>query len=121
GSGIIGTFQKIPIIGDFASIIYTALLPIPFWSRFTTSPSNPLGKETYNIMNFPLSISSLFHMIVIMVVLAWVFSKKIRNKTNGYISKVLQYHLWIGIIMLYLQSAVTESRRVMAYYCIFYI
>lgn len=123
GSGVIASLQKVPIAGDFASIIYNAVQPLPFWGRFSPKLTNEtiLGKEIYNIMNFPRSISSFFNWFVIVYILHWLFSKGIKEKTKGCISKPLQYQLWIGLIFLYIQSAVVEQRRIMAYYCIFYI
>jgi hypothetical protein len=123
GSGVIASLQKVPIAGDFASVVYNAVQPLPFWGRFSPKLTNEtiLGKEIYNIMNFPRSISSFFNWFVIVYILLWLFSKGIREKTKGCILKPLQYQLWIGLIFLYIQSAVVEQRRLMAYYCIFYI
>jgi len=123
GSGVISNLQKIPIAGNFISIIYNAVQPIPFWGRFTPelARSTTLGKEVYNIMSFPLSIASFFNWFVIVYILFWLFSKGLREKTKDYISKPLHYQLWIGLFFLYLQSAVISQRRLMAYYCMFYI
>lgn len=121
GSGVISSLQKVPIAGDFASIIYNGVQPLPFWSHNFWDGNNPLGAEVYNIMNFPKSISSFFNWFVIVYILFWLFSKGLRRKTKGYISKPLQYQLWIGLVFLYMQSAVIAQRRLMAYYCIFYI
>lgn len=62
GSGIIATFQRIPIIGDFISIIYNAAQPLPFWARLEYSGKGSLGPEVYNIMNFPSSFAAFFNM-----------------------------------------------------------
>ncbi len=121
GDGMISTFQKVPIAGDFASIIYNAVQPLPFWARFQYSGEGGLGPETYNIMNFPLSFSSFFNWFVIVYLFSWLFIKEIRKRTKGYISEPLQYQLWIGLAFLLLQSAVVSQRRLMAYYVIYYI
>jgi len=121
GSGVISTLQKVPIVGDFASIIYNALLPMPFWINNYWDGENPLGGEVYNIMNFPKSISAFFNCLVIVYIFFWIFSKELKKKTKRYISKPLQYQLWIGIVFLYMQSAVIDKRRLIAYYCMFYI
>lgn len=121
GSGIIATFQRIPIIGDFISIIYNAAQPLPFWARLEYSGKGSLGPEVYNIMNFPRSFAAFFNWIVIVYIFSWLFIKDIRNCTKGYISKPLKYQLWIGLIFLFLQSAVVSQRRLMAYYVIYYI
>jgi len=122
GSGVISTLQKIPIAGDLASIVYTAVQPLPFWGIFTVPRgAEALGPATYNIMNFPLSIASFFNWFVLVYILFWLFSKGLRRKTKGFISKPLQYQLWIGLIFLYMQSAVVEQRRIIGYYCMFYI
>lgn len=121
GSGIIATFQRIPIIGDFISIIYNAAQPLPFWARLEYSGKGSLGPEVYNIMNFPRSFAAFFNWIVIVYIFSWLFIKDIKNCTKGYISKPLKYQLWIGLIFLFLQSAVVSQRRLMAYYVIYYI
>lgn len=121
GSGVISSLQRVPIAGDLASIIYNGVQPLPFWSHNFWDGKNLLGGEVYNIMNFPKSISSLFNWFVIVYILFWLFSKGLRRKTKGYISKPLQYQLWIGLVFLYMQSAVIAQRRLMAYYCMFYI
>lgn len=123
GSGVISSLQRVPIAGDFASIIYNGVQPLPFWSIFSSDLSRDLkyGGEVYNIMNFPKSISSFFNWFVIVYILFWLFSKGLRRKTKEYISKPLQYQLWIGLVFLYMQSAVIAQRRLMAYYCMFYI
>lgn len=121
GSGIIGTFQEIPLAGDLASIFYNAVQPVPLWSRFSITSGSINDKAVYNIMNFPRSFASFFNWMVSIYVLAWLFSKDIREKTKIYISKPLVYQLWIGLIFLLLQSAVISQRRLMPYYVIFYI
>lgn len=123
GSGVISSLQRVPIAGDLASIIYNGVQPLPFWSRFSPDLSKDIkyGGEVFNIMNFPKSISSFFNWFVIVYILFWLFSKGLRRKTKGYISKPLQYQLWIGLVFLYMQSAVIAQRRLIAYYCMFYI
>ena len=122
-TGVISTLQQIPIAGDFASIVYNAIQPLPFWTRFSPELARDKkhGQETYNVMNFPKSFSSFFHWFVIVNILFWIFSKELKRKTKDYISKPLNYHLWIGLIFLFLQSAVISQRRLLGYYCVFYI
>ncbi len=120
GSGMIATLQKIPIAGDFASIIYNAAQPLPFWGRLQYSGGS-LGPEVYNIMNFPRSFASFFNWIVIIYVMAWLFFSQIRRKSKKNISKPLKFHLWIGLVFMFIQSAVVSQRRLMAYYVIYYI
>lgn len=121
GSGMIATFQRIPIIGDFISIIYNAAQPLPFWARLEYSGKGGLGPEVYNIMNFPRSFAAFFNWIVIVYIFSWLFIKDIRKRTIGFISKPLKYQLWIGLIFFFIQSAVVSQRRLMAYYVIYYI
>lgn len=121
GSGMIATLQKIPIAGDFASIIYNAVQPLPLWARFQHKLGDSLGPEVFNIMNFPLSFSAFFNWFVIIFIMSWLFIGNVRGKTKGAISKPLKYHLWIGLIFLLIQSAVVSQRRLMAYYVIYYI
>lgn len=119
-SGMISKLQSVPIGGDFASVIYNGVQPIPFWSRFTASSKDP-RVEIYNIMNFPKSVSSFFNWFVIVYILFWLFSKHLRIKTKSIITKPLKYNLWIGLIFLLMQSAVIAQRRLLGYYIIFYI
>src|SRR5690606_6980926 len=37
-SGMIGTLQKVPLVGNVASIIYNAAQPLPFWAKFIATP-----------------------------------------------------------------------------------
>lgn len=120
GSGMIATFQRIPIIGDLLSIIYNAAQPLPFWSRLEFRVQGE-GPETFNIMNFPLSFASFFNWFVIIYIFSWLLIKAARKSTKGFISKPLKYHLWIGLFFLFMQSAVVEQRRLMAYYIVYYI
>lgn len=119
--GVIGTLQKIPIAGDVASIIYNALLPIPFWSQFTPPPKQPYGYEAYNFMRFPESIASIFNLFILLSIAFWFITKGLKQKIKKQLSKPLVYQLIIGFTYLYLQSAVTSTRRLMAYYVVFYI
>lgn len=121
GSGTISTLQKIPILGDFASIIYNALQPIPFWSRFYPPTSHEGDWSVYNIMRFPQAFASLFNFIVIFYIVVWLFMKNVRYQVRGKIPKPLQYNLWIGLLFFLLQSSVITQRRLMGYYCIYYI
>lgn len=121
-SGVISTLQKIPIIGSLLSFVYNALQPIPFWSRlWVSSDAMTLGGEVYNIMNFPRSIAAFFNCLVVTYIFAWILFKTIRTKCKHALTLPMKYQLWIGLVFLYLQSAVIEQRRIMAYYCIFYI
>lgn len=121
GGGMIATFQRIPIIGDFISIIYNAAQPLPFWAKLYYSGKGGLGPEVYNIMNYPQSFAALFNWVVIVYIFSWLFIKDIRKRTIGFISKPLKYQLWIGLIFFFIQSAVVSQRRLMAYYVIYYI
>jgi hypothetical protein len=120
--GIISTLQTIPILGDFLSIIYTALQPIPLWNALDpTGKPISLGEETYNILGFPQSINAFFNWFVIFYIMIWVFSSKVKKRIKGYIPKPLIYNLWIGLFFLLYQSHVVEQRRLIPYYCMFYI
>ncbi len=122
GGGMIARFQKVPVIGDFASIMYNASQPIPSWAGFLIPKKELIyGKEIYNIMKFPRVYNSFFNWFVIIYVFFWLTSSKIRTKVKGSIPKPLQYQLWFGLIFLYMQSAVIAQRRLLAYYCVFYI
>lgn len=121
GDGVIGTLQSIPIFGDFASIVYNALQPIPFWSRLEAAPNSKYGEPVDNIMNFPHSIAAFFNWFVIVYLFAWLLVKGIRKKTKAYISKPLTYQLWTGLAFFFLQSAVISQRRLIPYYVIYYI
>lgn len=120
GDGIVGNLQKIPIIGGFLSIIYNAVQPLPFWSPYE-APLIDNRPEIYNIITFPLSFASFFNWIVILYIFYFLTNKKIRAKVILHISTPLRYQLYLGFIYLFIQSAVIDKRRLMAYYVIFYI
>lgn len=121
GEGVIAALQRVPIAGDFASIIYNAVQPLPFWSKLSTDSSNVDDQATYNIMTFPRSLASLFNWFAIVTILVWLLSRKIRQRVKSHISKPLAYQLWIGLLFLFLQSAVIAQRRLMPFYVIYYI
>ena len=120
GTGVIGTLQSIPIIGSILAILYNAIQPLPFWSKYQIHGSFD-RPEVYNIMTFPLSFASFFNWIVIFFILTFVFHNKIRKKVIPFVSKPLLYQLYLGILFLYIQSSVIDQRRLMAYYVVFYI
>jgi len=120
GDGLIGILNSIPLVGRFFAIIYNALLPIPFWSRLGLG-SNIIQPEWDNVMNFPQSFSSILNWIVLIIIGTFALSKSIRKRVKENISKKLILHLLIGILFLYMQATVIAKRRVMMYYCIFYI
>jgi hypothetical protein len=120
GGGFIGTLSAIPVFGRFLAIIFNFLLPIPFWSRFGYG-GNVDKIEIYNIMNFPHSLSSFFNWFVFVYLTIFIITKGIRKRVLKILNKRLIYHLFIGIIFLYLQATVIAKRRIMMYYCIFYI
>lgn len=122
GHGVIASLQKIPVAGDFASSLYNAIQPLPFWYKFTPTNLDRLGGEVYNIMTFPLAFASFFNLLVIVYIFYWlilVLFNKGNNLTT--ITKPLKYQLWIGLVFILLQSAVITQRRLMGYYCIYYI
>lgn len=120
GSGVIGSLQKIPIVGPVLSIFYNALLPIPCWSKL--SPSGGIyGLEAYNIMNFPKMTASFLNLMTIIFIFSWLFNKNNRKNLSKSVSKPMRYLLVCGFVFLYLQSAVIDFRRLMAYYCLYYV
>lgn len=120
GTGIIGILQNIPIFGAILAILYNAIQPFPFWSKYQIHGSFD-RPEVYNIMTFPLSFASFFNWIVIFFILTFIFHNKIRKKVIPFVSKPLLYQLYLGILFLYIQSSVIDQRRLMAYYVVFYI
>jgi hypothetical protein len=58
---------------------------------------------------------------VVLYILAWVFIRGLRDSTKGLIQKPFMYQLWIGLIFLFIQSAVVSQRRLMPYYVVFYL
>lgn len=121
GSGVVGALQRIPVIGNIASIFYNAIQPVPFWSKLTPTSNDKLGAETYNIMRFPQAIAAIFNWIIVTYILFYIFSNRIRKKIKDRVPKPLQYQLWVGFAFLFIQSAVVEQRRLIPYYFIFYI
>lgn len=120
GTGVIGTLQNIPIIGSILAILYNAIQPFPFWSKYQINGSFD-RPEVYNIMTFPLSFASFFNWIVIFFILTFAFHNKIRKKVIPFVSRPLLYQLYLGILFLYIQALVIDQRRLMAYYVVFYI
>lgn len=120
GSGVVGNLQGIPLIGKILSIVYNVLQPLPFWGTYeaTLEDNRP---EIFNIMTFPLSFASLLNWTTLFFILAFLFHSKTRLRVLGFISSPLRYHLYFGFIFLYIQSAVIDQRRLMAYYVMFYI
>lgn len=121
GSGIIGTLQRIPIVGDVLSIIYNMLQPVPFWSRFSPPAAAKYGVEAYNIMRFPVAISATFTFFSLMIFFSSVFSKTVRARCLKALQRPFKIQLLMCFIFLYLQAAVVTQRRLMAYYIIFYV
>lgn len=118
--GIIGSLQKIPIIGDVLSIIYNAIQPVPFWQKFSP-PIGSHGPQAYNVMRFVSIFSSFFHLIVIVYIIVAVSYTNIRKVVFNKLSKSMKVQLLLGFVFLYLQSAVISQRRLLPYYCVYYI
>lgn len=118
GNGLIASFQRMPfIIGDILSVLFTAVNPLPFWSKLFAS-YNPMRPECYNIMNFPMSISAFFNTYIIVYLISGLFKKKPSCKKQ---LRPLLILLIPGFIFLFLQSAVVAQRRIMAIYALFFI
>ena len=120
GDGVIGNLQKIPFLGSFLAIFYNAIQPLPFWIYFN-APLQDNRPEMYNIMTFPLFFSSLFNWFTLVAIITFSLSKKIKNLIREHLDKTLVYLMFSGLIFLYIQAAVIDQRRLMAYYVIFYI
>lgn len=119
GSGVIALLQRIPIIGDILSVIYNFLQPMPCWARMAPPVGTDMYEE-YNIMGFPRVFASFFNCTVLMTTCVWLFGKR-RKAVWKDLSMPLKMHICLGIIFLLLQSAVIDQRRLMAYYCVFFI
>ena len=120
GAGVIGSLQKIPVLGDILSIFYNALLPIPCWSRLSPF-GGKYGLEAYNILNFPKTTASFLNLLTIIFILSWLLNNKVNVQMRGKVSNSMKYLLICGFVFLYLQSAVIDFRRLMGYYSLFYI
>lgn len=121
GGGLIALFQRIPVIGDLISIIYNASMPIPFWSKLDPSRNIEYGGNASNIMNLVRIPAAFINVLTYVCILYYIFSKDIRLKIKHHLKLPHRYHIWIGLLYLYLQSAVISQRRLMGYYCVFYI
>lgn len=121
GAGIIGMLQRIPIIGNFLSIIYNMLLPVPFWSRFSPPIGAKYGVEVYNIMRFPVVVAAAFTLLALITIITAFLKKNIREMFFLNTTKPFKYQLFIGFVFLYLQAAIVDQRRLLAYYFVFYI
>lgn len=119
GSGMIAFLQKIPILGNILSIIYTLIQPLPFYAKMVYVSMNRY--ETYNIMRFPQAIAPFLSFFSITCIMFWLLSKQIRLSTRRFMSKTIKYQLWIAFLFLFIQSAIVEQRRLLGYYVILYI
>lgn len=119
GSGVIAFFQKIPVVGDFLSIIYNASQPIPVWARLDPSNNLQYGGNASNILNFPKIYAAFFNVMTYVYIFLWLIHGTVRKKVQ--VTKAHKYQLWIGLVFLWIQSAVIEQRRLLGYYCVFYI
>lgn len=121
GSGIVGTLHGVPVIGDYIALHYNALLPMPFWSRMIVPRHSIYGAEVYNIMNFPRAFASFFNLITMVYLYYCLFSKSVRLRLRDSLSRAMKYQILIGIVFLYIQASVISQRRLMGYYCVFYV
>lgn len=119
GAGVIGTLQRIPVLGDLLSILYNASQPIPCWIRMIPSQNLEFGGNVSNLMNFPRISGAFFNIMTYVFIFIWLVNTRIRRKVM--ITKAHRYHLWIGLLFLFLQSSVISQRRLLGYYCVFYI
>lgn len=118
GKGVIATLQRLPpIIGDFLSILFTAVTPIPCWVKLFED-FNPSRPECYNIMNFPMIPAVFFNTYIVIYLLAFVFRRKFIILKN---IKPLYILMIPGTVFLMLQSAVVAQRRIMGVYVLFYV
>ena len=118
GRGIIGSLQRLPlIIGDFLSILYTAVNPIPCWVKLFDD-FNPLRPECYNIMNFPMIPAVFFNTYIIIYLLDFLTRRKCLVLNNMWPLYMLMLP---AAIFLILQSAVVAQRRIMGVYVLFYV
>lgn len=117
GGGVIGFLQRIPVLGNILSIIYIALLPMPFWAKMFVSGafSRP---ECYNLMCFPIAIATFFNTYII-TYLFWYLCSGMKLTKGKF--RFLNLLMIPGFALLYLQSAVVAQRRVMAAYAVFYM
>lgn len=115
GSGIIGSLQKLPpIIGDFLSLVYTAIQPIPFWNKLHVSSSYSIP-ECYNIMAFPTAVAGFFNFASLFYIIRAIIIKHFN------INRTLKLLIFVAMIFLFLQSAVVSQRRVLFGYTLLYI
>ncbi len=117
GSGVIGSLQRIPVMGDILSIFYNAIQPWPFWILFSPESMSKYGGEAYNLMNLPRIFSSFLNYSSIVFIIYWLFFVK----EHLLMSISFRLQLLLGFAFFYIQSAVIAQRRLMAYYCLYYI
>ena len=75
GEGMIALVQRIPILGDFLSIIYNASQPIPVWSRLDPLKNLQYGGHASNLMNFPKISAAFLNVMTYIYVFSWLFYK----------------------------------------------
>lgn len=121
-TGIIGLLQTIPIIGDLLSIIYTAIQPLPFWAPLSPTVLNSnLGPEVFNIMRFSQSVVSVLNWWVVFYLISWILIGRNKFSHLNLFPKAILFHLVLGVVFFGLQSSVVEQRRIVPYYCVFYL
>ena len=121
GTGITAQFQRIPILGDFLCILFNASNPIPVWIRLDPTRDNEFLGHTYNILNIVRIPAVIFNIITYVYIFFWFFIRKKYPKIKENFPRSLKYQLINGVFFLFLQSSVIAQRRLMGYYCIFYI
>ncbi|WP_373398927.1 hypothetical protein V8V91_04285 [Algoriphagus halophilus] len=118
-NGLISKLQTIPFfIGDFLSIFYNAIQPVPFWVKLSSNydPSRP---EVYNFMNFPLLFSSFLNWLFICYLFCYLSFKNIRINVNLFLNQKYLISIFIGLVFLVVQASVIDQRRLIGFYFFF--
>lgn len=119
GTGVIGFLQRIPVVGPILSVFYNASLPLPVWARLF--PDETFGSYTGNILNFTRISAVIFNIYTYVCIITYLLMGSLRSRIKVKIPIHLQYQIIVGCAFLLLQSSVISQRRLMSYYCVFYI
>ncbi|WP_146739459.1 hypothetical protein [Pseudoprevotella muciniphila] len=120
-SGIVNRLNSIPVIGNFLSIFYNACQPLPFWSVLQPVVTVKYGAEARNIMAFPRVFSAFFNVWTVVILSGLAFNRKLSAFFKSDIRFSVKMQVIIGVLFLYMQSTVMTQRRLMGYYCLYYV
>lgn len=117
GDSTLKAFDVLPLgISHLAKATFNQFMPIPSWRSMIETSSRP---ESYNVMNFPNVINTIFRYMMWGVIIIGLFFKKFQKILIK--DKLLFYHFIIGVVFLMVQSSTMGHRRMMGVYPVFFL